>query len=621
MTPASNTDPTHLGTVESVTGSTVSVALAQSRLPGITFVHGHGYRIGQIGSFVRLPMGYADLFGIVTTVGAGATPSILAQSQPNGYRWLTVELIGEGHRKGSFQRGISQFPTVGDAVHLVTIADLERIYGRPGAGEYIPIGHISSADSIPALVDVNKLVTRHCAVVGSTGAGKSTTVASLLNHLSDSTRYPSARILLFDLHGEYARAFRDQASIFRIGSNPKANEIELRVPYWALTFDELLELTFGDVSGDPERGFIRQRIEDLKRASLKAYPLPGIDENNLTVDSPVPFSIHQLWFELHKLVYANYTTQGNAQNEATAAYEISPESGKPVELGNALLVVAPRYQSNTQAKDAQKIYLPSSAPNIRRQVDSLASRLRDKRYDFLFRPGDWTPDITGKIQKDLDSVLKSWVGEQYPVTILDVSGIPSSVLNTLLGVMLRIIYDSLFWARNLSEGARERPLLIVLEEAHSYLSEKTGGRAAVAAKRIVKEGRKYGIGAMIVSQRPAEIDTTILSQCGTTIALRLTNSIDRGHVTGSVADNLEGLLSALPSLRTGEAIIVGEAVHLPMRTVITPPPPNRRPDSMDPKVYIDEEPGGWNKKRAPEDYKEVITLWRKQDSISSRTKN
>lgn len=620
MTQSRVSDPTYLGTVEGVTGSTASIALHPDRISGISFVNGHGYRVGQVGSFVRIPMGYADLFGIVTTVGAGATPPTLVQNvQQNGYRWITVELIGEGHRKGAFQRGISQFPTVGDSAHLVTISDLQRIYGRPEAGEFIPIGNISSADSIPALIDVNKLVTRHSAVLGSTGSGKSTTVASLLNHLSDASRYPSARILLFDLHGEYARAFRNLASTFRIGANKKADELELKVPYWALTFDELMDLTFGDMAGDAERGYVRQHIENLKRASLEKYPRKGVQMETLTVDSPVPFSIHQLWLDLHKVVYATYTVQGTAQNESTAAYELDPKTGTPI-VGDAMRVIAPRYQSHTQSAGTQKIYLSSTAPNIRRQVDSLASKLRDKRYDFLFRPGEWTPEPDGKITKDLDDLLRDWLGAKHPIAILDVSGIPSSILNTLLGAMLRTIYDSLFWARNLSEGGRERPLLIVLEEAHSYLSDKAGGRASSAVRRIVKEGRKYGIGAMVVSQRPSEIDSTILSQCGTTIALRLTNAADRSHVTSSVTDNLEGLLSALPALRTGEAIIIGEAVHLPMRTIITPPPLDRRPDSMDPKVFIEEEPGGWNLKRTPENYAEVVELWRKQDATSTRAK-
>lgn len=265
--------------------------------------------------------------------------------------------------------------------------------------------------------------------------------------------------------------------------------------------------------------------------------------------------------------------------------------------------------------------MSQSPLNIRRQLESLASKLRDPRYDFLFRPGKWLPDVKGNPQSDLNSLLEEWIGGEKPIAILDLSGIPSSVLTSLIGVMLRIVYDALFWSRKLSEGGRERPLLVVLEEAHQYLGERNSGPAADAVKRIAKEGRKYGIGAMIISQRPSEIDSTILSQCGTIFAMRLSNTIDRNHVTAAVTDNLEGLLGMLPVLRTGEAIIVGEAVHIPVRTLIDPPPKNRRPDSADPLVYDDAGPGGWNRKREISDYEEVVTVWRKQDPRSPKIFN
>jgi DNA helicase HerA-like ATPase len=165
--------------------------------------------------------------------------------------------------------------------------------------------------------------------------------------------------------------------------------------------------------------------------------------------------------------------------------------------------------------------------------------------------------------------------------------------------------------------------LIVLEEAHAYLDPKQ--IASVAVRRIAKEGRKYGIGMMLVSQRPAEIDQTILSQCGTIFALRLSNSIDRGQVKSAASDSLDGLFATLPVLRTGEAIIVGEAVNLPIRTLIDRPSLRRRPDSTDPKVVVPgsvsegyESPGGWNQKRDPADYAEAIELWRRQNPRSTR---
>jgi uncharacterized protein len=191
--------------------------------------------------------------------------------------------------------------------------------------------------------------------------------------------------------------------------------------------------------------------------------------------------------------------------------------------------------------------------------------------------------------------------------------VPVSILMDLVGVLIRLLFDALFWSRFLPEGGRARPLLFVLEEAHAYLNSGNEGAALVAARRVIKEGRKYGIGAMVVSQRPAEIDPTILSQCGTLFAMRLANTSDRSHVTGTVSDNLEGLFNMLPSLRTGEAIIVGEAVQLPLRTLIDAPAKDRRPDSHDPLVYDPDSKGGWNLAKRAEDYAKVVETWRSEN--------
>lgn len=614
-------DPTLLGTVQDVKGFTVSVALDDYTSIGLAFIKGHGYRIGQLGSFVRIPMGYVDLFGIVSQVGASAVPERLADIMPQGNRWMTIQLIGEGQRRGNFNRGVSQYPTIGDQVHLVTEQDLVRIYGRPEEPNFVKVGHLASAESIPALIDIDKLITRHSAVVGTTGAGKSTTVAGLLVSLSDKSLYPSARIIVLDIHGEYSAALKDRATVFRINPNKKNNERALYIPYWAMTFDELVSVTFGSLD-DANRGAILEKITELKLSAIAETNRAGVTESNLTVDTPVPFSIHKLWFDLHCLVNATHTVSGG-QSEQTVALLLD-EKNKPVQLGDPLKVIPPRFRPQTQASGAEKIYLSKNTLNIRRSLESLASKMRDPRFDFLFRPGVWLPEVSGQTDEDLDSLLEQWVGGPEPIAILDLSGIPPSVLTDLIGVLLRIIYDSLFWSRNLSEGGRERPLLLVLEEAHAYLGKGDTGQAALAVRRIVKEGRKYGIGAMIVSQRPAEIDTTILSQCGTIFAMRLSNTIDRAHVTGAATDNLEGLLSMLPVLKTGEAIIIGEAVHLPVRTLIDPPPKERRPDSSDPLVYSPTGPdgptgpGGWNRNREKGDYAEVVAVWRKQEPRSPR---
>lgn len=217
-------DPTYLGTVQDVQGASVSVALDDDTVSGLAFCDGHGYRIGQLGSFVRIPVGFVDLFGIVSQIGASAVPEKLVNTTPHGLRWMTIQLVGEGQRHGEFRRGLSQYPTVSDPVHLVTERDLARIYGQQERRNLVQVGHLASAESIPAFVDVDKLVTRHSAVVGTTGAGKSTTVAGLLASLSDPLRFASARILVLDIHGEYATALEDRATVFRINPNAKRGE-------------------------------------------------------------------------------------------------------------------------------------------------------------------------------------------------------------------------------------------------------------------------------------------------------------------------------------------------------------------------------------------------------------
>jgi hypothetical protein len=611
-------DPTLIGTVQDVHGATITVELTDETVTGLTFFNGEGYRIGQVGSFVRVPMGFIDLYGVVSQVGAGAAPEREHDEHVFGNRWLRVQLVGEGRRRGRFERGISQHPTIDDRVHIVTEADLHAIYGPGDPNDFVAVGHLASAESIPALVDINKLVTRHVAVVGATGAGKSTAVASLLASLSDAARYPSARVVVLDVHGEYAKALADRSKVFRVSANETKGEHSLVIPFWALSFDELVKLSFGSLDDGKLRAAVADAIMALKRESLAAKPRDGVNPETLTVDVPVPFCIHKLWFDFHQREHCTVIPKPG-ESAGEVAYVLGPNA-QPVQLGDAMSVTPPQYRTvKTTGQANERVQWGPDPLNMRQQLAVLASKLRDPQLAFLFNPGDWRPGLDGTIAKDLDALLADWIGSPSPITILDLSGIPSTVLNDLIGALLRILYDALFWARNLPEGGREQPLLIVLEEAHAYLGEKHSGPAAGAVRRIAKEGRKYGVGLMIVSQRPSEIDPTILSQCGTIFAMRLANDVDRGHITSAASDNLKGLFEMLPILRTGEAIVVGEAVSLPMRTLIELPPKDRRPDSQDPRVVVRigpegfEHPGGWNQNREKPDYAAVVRQWRKQN--------
>jgi len=319
-------------------------------------------------------------------------------------------------------------------------------------------------------------------------------------------------------------------------------------------------------------------------------------------------------------------TRGKLAGYSEVPYQLDGQGGEL--KGNPMEGVPPVFRpvKNEQDDDEKIHYLPN-ASSLGRQLTVLGSKLRIPRYNFIFKPGDWMPAEDGKVKSDLDELLRNWIGSEKPITILDLSGVPVDILQTIIGALLRILYEALFWARNLSQGGRNRPLLLVMEEAHLYLNNESNNMASNVVQRIVKEGRKYGIGAMIVSQRPSEINPTILSQCGTFVALRLANATDRSHITSALSDNLDGLTNMLPTLRTGEAIILGEAVKLPMRTLIIPPPINRRPDSQDPVVYdeaVQDEtqvPGGWAiSMEGNKNYEELAEAWRAQNPRIKRVK-
>ena len=611
-------DPTFIGTVQDVFGATITVELSNETVTGLTFLKGEAYKIGQVGSFVRIPLGFVELYGIVSQVGAGAAP----ENEPDkqfGNRWLKVQLVGEGQRNGIFERGISQYPTIEDQVHVVTESDLKNIYGTGDPQDYVSVGHLASAESIPALININKLINRHSAVVGTTGSGKSTTVAGLLNALSDTSKYPSSRVLIFDIHGEYSKALSDRANIFRVDADASKGQSEFYIPYWALSFDEFVDITFGKLS-DSALSVVAEQVVKLKKEANEINKIEGIETHRISVDTPVPFCIHKLWFELHVREHHTLIPRpGGAADDLEYAYVLN-EDGNPIQEGDALNVVPPLFRTpKTSGPPNERVQLGRDGVGVRQQLAGLAAKLRDPRFNFIFNPVGWLPDINGKVEIDLDSLLEGWIGSDKPITILDLSGTPSLTLTQIIGSLIRVIYDAVFWARNLSDGGRERPLLLVLEEAHAYLNKENSNTASSAVKKIAKEGRKYGVGMMIISQRPSEIDSTILSQCGTIFALRLTNEADRGHVMSAASDNLKGIFEMLPILRTGEAIVVGEAVTLPIRALIKPPPMNRRPDSVDPKVVEKgnwddgfDGPGGWGQQRSPSNYSAMVKQWRMQ---------
>lgn len=610
------TDPTFVGQVASVTGAVVRVRLREDMPSTLVMIGGESYRVGQIGGFFRVPLGYTSLYAVCTQIGADAAPPGSAEQEfgpgletdsrlsLSGYRWMTIVLFGEG-LGGEFERGVGQYPTVGDEVHLVTNDDLKVIYGwSKGKKGTISVGEIAAASGISADISIPGLVSRHAAVIGSTGAGKSNLITVLLETVSDGN-LPNARAIVIDPHGEYATALGDKACVFRIRPDEKAGEMPLRVPFWALPFFELQQLTLGGLQPNHEVA-IRDQVLDMKAEAAQKLKIPPPPEM-LTADSPVPFSVKQLWYELDKFERLTFKTSGNAQ-KAENAYD-------PEEVGDAVQLKQDRYPAASPYNE--KPYKNSRKRNIERQLDLMRSRLKDARFSFLFTPGGgYEPDLHGAVQSDLDSLVRDWVGHDKPITIFDVSGLPSEVLPTVVGTMLRVVYDILFWAQDLLIGGRQQPLLVVIDEAHRFVPEGGETSAHRTLSMIAKEGRKYGIGLMLVTQRPSEIDNAVLSQCGSLLALRLTNSADRTKVAAAVPDDLGGLVEQLPSLRTGEGIFLGEVMPIPSRVRVRKA--KQKPVGDDPKL-----PEVWQTTPRPDGklYAQALTNWRTQSTSARMNPN
>jgi len=586
---------TEIGEIDSINGNSISVKLFDNIKSNMPVIDGVVYRVGQIGSFVRIPLGYANLYGIVTQIGSGAIPDSLKEIYYKDYdsfkntSWINIVLAGEQVGK-RFERGVTQYPTTGDKVHLVTINDLDIIYGGYEDSNSITVGNISVSESLDAKIDLDKLISRHCAIVGSTGSGKSNSVSVLLESIA-KRNFPSSRILVIDPHGEYNDALSKYSRV--IETNPKKVENKLYIPFWALPFNELMKIFSGTIS-DANREYIREKVVEAKIASADENKL-DVTKESITADSPIPFSIKQLWFELDDFERQTYLER--AKPETITA---------KTQIGDANKLKSNLYQPASAGGGSP--FLNNQAKGILGFLDSVRNRLNDSSYNFLFNPGDFTPNLQGEIKSDIDSLFMDWLGNPLPITILDLSGIPSEIMSSISGTLLKIIYDGLFWGVNTKVGGKNQPLLIVLEEAHSYLKAGEHSISSRTVQMIAKEGRKYGVGLLLVTQRPSELDETVLSQCGTIIALRMNNSKDRGHIRSAVQDELQSMVDLLPSLRTGEALISGEAVKIPSRLKFFKI--SNAPKSYDPKASEK-----WLQKieNTETEYKRLLKSWRNKN--------
>lgn len=544
-------NPTHVGQVESVSGNSVTIKMTANYPSNMPIIDGIVYRIGQIGSFLKIPLGYANLYGLITQAGVLAMPEPLLRiyndnpSVVDGHRWLQMILVGE-QIGSTFERGVLQSPTSGDQVHLVTNEDLRIVYGGYGAQSSIVIGNQSASEGLAAQLDMDKLISRHCAILGATGSGKSNAVSIVVRAIAEKP-FRSARVLMIDPHGEYASSLSGKCRVFRVGAIAADGEKELCVPFWALPFKELMTIFPGKLS-DQNEDYIRGKVLDLKRVSAAA--IGGLREEAITADSPIPFSISQLWFDLD-----------NFERITFKADRTTPET--PISVGDPATLKSNQYPIAGLGSSAP--FLNTKAKGMLGFLDGMRSRILDQSYNFLFRPSGYSPGLNGVTSSDLPSLFSTWFGHGFPVSILDLSAIPADIMQAISGCILKITYDALYWGQNTLVGGKKQPLLVVLDEAHTYLKAGENSISSRTVQTIAKEGRKYGVGMLLVTQRPSELDETVLSQCGSIIALRMTNTRDKGHVSSAMQDELREMADVLASLRTGEAIVSGEAVRIPSR--------------------------------------------------------
>lgn len=582
-------DVTYLGRIIKVDSSSVEVEISEDIPSSSPIINGKVYKLGQIGTFVKVVAGNILTFGLVESVSN--TPSnINSDTVVNkGSRYLSVQLIGEKVGNKKFEKGIGLYPTINDEVHIVTDEDLFDLYGKTDDTEngLLAIGKHASSDNLDVYLDIHKLVLRHSAILGSTGSGKSNSVVAILKQIG--TQMHNSRMLLIDPHGEYASAF-PEAKVFRIGDEKSP----LYIPFWLMNFDELMYFLVGAKSSDDQKPEYRRFREIITQAKKMNCHLKAgdVNPNYITADSPIPFNIRKIWYDINREINATYqiadASKQTSENECLVREGI-PEKLEPAEFEPYAMSNQAPYRSRKQEMYSYE--------------KKLLARLKDSRYDFMFYPGEYKDENS---PKDLHNLLLDWIGEDERLAILDLSNVPFEVMDITVGLITRFVYDSMFWGRNEPNTGRNRPLLIAYEEAHSYLGKNETIYARNAVEKIFKEGRKFGLGAVVISQRPSELSETILAQVGTFIALRLTNSSDQSIVKSMAPDNMNSLISLLPSLRIGEAVIVGEAINIPTRVRL--PLQSPRPDSSDPELV-----SAWMREyNSDDDYKMVVTKIREQ---------
>ena len=556
---------TVIGYIVDVQGSILTATLVedeQGHAPIVT-IGDEDIIVGRIGSYVAIRQNEVHVIAMVTRMTEQevlAAPSIETPGEtsarlPFAKRFARLTPIGSLDPDGCFERGVGQYPTTGAEVHAIGTAEIKKMFEKFDDKGF-EVGALTTNPSIRVSLHATNLFGRHLAILGQTGSGKSWTVATIVQKAV--AEMPKAHIIILDLHGEYCWKRRDESRqyAFDVAVVRHVDARDLEIPYWLMTCAELCDLLIehSEREATNQTAFFRDCLL-IGRQAENTGATPPLGLPRVTVDTPIYFSLDEL---LDKVKAKNIERVGNRQG---------PMFG-----------------------------------NFDRFLMRIESKINDSRYDFLLNPQ------VRNTSASLANLLRDFVGLGDPkvqVTVIDLSSVPFDVRPTVAAQIGRLAFEFNYW----NPEYREFPILLMCEEAHAYIPHASESQFAGARKsmeRIAKEGRKYGVGLGVVSQRPHEVSETVLAQCGTFICLRITNPDDQAYVRRLVPESEGDLVSVLAGLGRGEALVLGEAVPLPTRLQFDRPSPTPNSDDID----------FYNKwKDGPEDLDvdEIVKRWRSQE--------
>jgi hypothetical protein len=526
-----------IGAVIEVDGTHI-VAELDPKITELTRVYGGIiYPIGQFGSIIKIHFGARLIFGYVGRLRMKSEyerEKGIAPESNGTARIIEADLFGEGEWvfdndewRLEFERGVTTFPLPQQKVYLTPRPELSFIYGE-GTGPTILLGEHVGSGGTPCFAEMNDLLGKHTAILGSTGAGKSGAVAAILHSILDhgkEANHPKwhPQIIVLDPHNEYGAAFPEHRRLC-------TDESLLCLPYWLLDLAETVALFVCEAEvATSQTNIVMNALLLARQEGARILDIP---ENEITVDSPIPYFLGNP-SGLDELGYRN----GQRENKGFIG---------------AVNSLRPEGSDKKKHEGYHKVI---------RKVDALC---RDKRMRFMMEEwnGNKSPD-------PILAVLKQFLGNSDPIGIVDLSGVPNEVAGAASSAIARTLFSVKLWQTR--EERESNPVLLVCEEAHRYVPNRGDAQyeaAQDAIRRLAKEGRKYGIGLILVSQRPSEVEATVLSQCNSWIVLRITNDSDRNYVQGILPDSLAGLTKVLSGLRRREAIFVGQAAVLPSRILI-----------------------------------------------------